>query len=119
MEQEQCTTSVKSFHIKSDKYICTTSTTGMLQESALQNVTLYGTKGSTSGIPLFMLEMDKPTFQAICVMESTVLQFVSLSLATCRALGYDALQRYGTCSSVVLKKAFFCALLIYSLHDTF
>ncbi|XP_021942115.1 uncharacterized protein LOC110841103 isoform X2 [Zootermopsis nevadensis] len=62
-------------------------------ESALQNVTLYGTKGSTSGIPLFMLEMDKPTFQAICVMESTVLQFVSLSLATCRALGYDALQR--------------------------
>jgi hypothetical protein len=104
--------------MQSDKYKYTqipmkgtTFIIDMLQESVLRNVTLYGTDSFASGIPLFMLETDKPTFQAICVTKSTVLQFVSLSLATCRALGYDALQRYDTCSSVVLKKTFFYATI--------
>jgi hypothetical protein len=76
--------------------------TDMLQEPTVQNVTLYGTESFASGIPLFALERDQPTFHAICITKSTVLQYVSLALATCRTLGYDALQRYDTHSGTII-----------------
>jgi len=43
-----------------------------------------------------MLKADSATFQAICFRNSTAQQLISFSLAICRTLGYDALQRYDT-----------------------
>jgi hypothetical protein len=59
-------------------------------------VTLYSIDKSASAVPLFMLKADSPTFHAICFRKSPAQQLMSFSLAICRTLGYDALQRYGT-----------------------
>lgn len=68
------------------------------QEPILQNVTLYRIDNSASEVPLFMLKADSVTFQAICYRNSTAQQLMSFSLAICRTIGYDALQRYDTFS---------------------
>jgi len=52
-------------------------------------------------VPLFMLKADSATFQAICFRNSTAQQLMSFSLAICRTLGYDALQRYDTFSNAM------------------
>lgn len=61
-------------------------------------MTLYSIDNSASEVPLFMLKADSVTFQAICYRNSTAQQLMSFSLAICRTLGYDALQRYDTFS---------------------
>lgn len=64
-------------------------------------MTLYSIDNSAYEVPLFMLKADSATFQAICFRNLKAQQLMSFSLAICRTLGYDALQRYDTFSNVV------------------
>lgn len=78
-----------------------------LQESILENVTLYRTDNSASEIPLLKLKTNSSTFEAICFRMSAAQQLMFLSLAICRTLGYVALQRYSMFPSAYIKRKMF------------
>jgi hypothetical protein len=91
----------------------------MTQEPILQNVTIYSIDNSAFEVPLLMVKADPPTFQAICFRKSTTQQLMSFSLAICRTLGYDALQRYGTFSNAINIKKNAVQLNYFMTHITF
>ncbi|KAJ9596939.1 hypothetical protein L9F63_012064, partial [Diploptera punctata] len=77
------------------------------QESVLQSVSFLSVNSSSSGVPLFVLKMSVQKYP-MCYPNSSKEQIIKLSLAICKQLGYDTLQRY------VFKKKY-----IYIYHDFF
>jgi len=87
-------------------------------------VTIYSIDNTTYEVPLFMLKADSATFQAICFRNSTVQQLMSFSLAICRTLGYDALQRYdifkcNECQGMQCNEIVLSSILYSVLHRVY